>query len=157
MASSVATDLLLQKSKYELYHHDPDGTTAAIVTPDGGTTEEIVDLKEYDNFLVAAIVTALTGNGMTKLEIVANDEADFSGTTVVIKDSGTIAADALGDWAALECTAQEIAQLGAENDVELRYVAGRITVQNAADECAALYQKTNGRAFDGQTPATTIA
>ena len=45
---------------------------------------------------------------------------------VVVKDSGTMAADEVEDQAWLECTSEEIAHLGSVNGKALRYVAGRL-------------------------------
>lgn len=160
MASPTTTQKHLSRVKYEMWDHDPDGTSAAIVTPDAGTTEQIFDLSGYSGFVCGAMSSTLTGNGITKLEIVASETSDFSGETIVIKDSGTVAADAVGDWVILECTADEVKQEGLDNStpVAARYVAGRLTVANAADEAVVFYAGVEPRfASNNLTPATTIA
>lgn len=158
MASPQGLDKFLSNNKLQMWDHDPDGTAAAVVTPDAGTTTRWVDMRDYSSFVCAAMSSTLTGNGITKLEIVANTASDGSGTTVVIKDSGTVAADAVGDWVVEECSAEELRQEGADNSVNLRYVAGRLTVQNAADEAVVVYIRTEPRfAYDALTPDTTIA
>jgi len=53
----------------------------------------------------------------------------------VIKTSGAVVADALDDFVVLECSAEEISQLGNG----LRYAAARITMANAADEAKVVY------------------
>lgn len=158
MASPQASNKLRSNLKIEMWDHDPGGTSATVVSPDGGTTERWFDMNDFACFAVAAMASTLAGSGITKLEIVANTASDGSGTTVVIKDSGTIAADAVGDWAIEECTAEELAQEGADNSVSLRYVAGRITMQDAGDEAVVTYIGGEPRfAHLDLTPETTIA
>lgn len=155
MASPQASAKLFSKNFLALYDHDPGSTDAKLVSPNGGTTIRYVDMRDFHTFGVAAMASTLTGNGITKLEIVASATTAFSAVTV-IKDSGTVAADAVGDFVVEECTAEEIAQEGADAGVELRYVAGRITCQNAADEAVVAYLATPRHAYSGLT-ANTIA
>jgi len=138
MASPQSSVRLFANLAIEMWDHDPDGTGATVVTPDGGTTERWFDMRDYDKFAAIAMSSTLTGNGITKLEIVAAD--DTSGTNVtVIKDSGTVAADAVGDYVVEECTADEVRQESEDGGFTLRYVAARITVQNSADEAVVTY------------------
>lgn len=138
MASPQSSSKLLSEFLIASYDHDPGATTAVITSPDGGTTLRYVDMRDYSVFGVLATSTAMTGAGITKVEIVASATAAFSSVTV-IKDSGTVAADALGDYVLLECTAEEVAQEGADAGVDLRYVAARITEANSADEAVIVY------------------
>ena len=156
MASPQTSNKFASTQKAQMFDHDPGGTSAAVITPDGGTTERWVDMRDYGNFAVLAMSSTLTGNGITKLEIVAAD--DNTGTnTIVIKDSGTVAADAVGDYVFEECTAEEIQQESEDAGFTSRFVAGRLTVENAADEAVATYvQFTAKYAVDGLT-ADTIA
>lgn len=156
MASPTATQKIRSGLLVQLWDHDPGATSAKLVSPDGGTTIRYVDMRDYSNFSVAAMSTALTGAGITKLEIVASADTAFSSVTV-IKDSGTVAADAAFDWVMEECTAAEIAQEGADAGVELRYVAGRITEANSADEAVAVYIAIPNNPNLDLTPATTIS
>lgn len=150
MASAVATEKLFSSHKIAMYDHDPGATTAIITSADGGTTKQYVDGRDGENFAVLAKPTV--GGSITKLEIVAATDVAFT-TPVVVKDSGVVAADALADYVALECTAAEVAHLGAD----LRYLAGRITMGTATDEAAVTYIQTGLRyAKTGQT-ATTIS
>jgi hypothetical protein len=143
-----------------MWDHDPDTASAIMVTPDGGTTDRIVDLKGYGRLVVAAMSSTLTGAGITKLEIVASDSADMSTNLTVVKDSGTVAADAVGDWVVQECTAEELAQLSSDGGISpgLRYAAGRLTVANSADEAVVVYVRCEAVfSYLNLTPATTIA
>ena len=156
MASPQSSQHLASILEIEMWDHDPDATTAQVVTPDAGTTRRWYDMRDASHFMAAAMSSTLTGNGITKLEIVAAD--DTSGTnTIVIKDSGTVAADAVGDWVQQECSAEEIAQEGADNGSSPRYVAARITMANSADEAVVAYIAKGNRPHLDLTPATTIA
>lgn len=155
MASPQTSNKLFGKIPAALYDHDPGGTSATLCSPDGGTTIRYVDMRDYLAFGVLAMSSALTGNGITLLEIVASATADFSAVTV-IKTSGVVAADAVGDYVVAECTAEEIAQEGADAGVDLRYAAARLTVANAADEAVVAYIGTPRFAYSGLT-ANTIA
>jgi len=152
MASAIGTLKWLANILIQFWDHDPGATTAKLVSPDGGTTIRYLDMSLYSRFAVAAFPTVIGGGGLTKLEIVASSDAAFT-APVVVKDSGVIAADAAGDWVVLECTAEEIVQLGDD----LQYVAGRLTQATATDEAAVMYLAQPRFAHKDLTPATTIA
>lgn len=136
MASAVDTEKIGSGMFIRSYDHDPGATTAVITSPDGGTTIRTLDMSDYGNFAVIAMLSVKVGNGITKLEIIADGDGTFDGAdVVVIKDSGTVAADAVGDCVFLECAASELAPLGST----LRYVAARITCHNAGDEAVVTY------------------
>lgn len=151
MASTVGTNKVASNFYWAIFDHDPGSTSATVCTPDGGTTLRYVDLADYNHFAVLAMSSTLTGNGITKLEIVACADTTF-GSVTAVKDSSTVAADAVGDFVFEECSAEEVVQLGAT----LRYVAARITMQNAADEAVVSYLAFPKFAVDGLT-ADTIA
>lgn len=138
------------------YDHDPGATTAIVTSPDGGTTKRYLDMSLYGGFAVYATPTALTGAGITKVEIVASETVDMT-TVTVVKDSGTVVADALGDFVVLECTAAEVAQLGEAAGLNLRYVGARITEANAADEAHVVYIGYDPKFPRAALTATTIA
>lgn len=154
MASAIATDKFLTNFSLQIWDHDPAVNTAVICSPDGGTTKRYVDLRDYDHFVAAVTPGALTGAGPTLLEIVASDTITF-GNVVVIKTSGVIAADALGDWYALECSAEEVQHLA--TTYNLRYVAARVTEANAADEAVVVYIAHARRPHDAVTAADNIS
>lgn len=122
MASSISTERLSAQIKV-----DVDRIT-------GGTSVEgtWLDMQEYGSYMAIAQLFAKTGNGMTKLEILASASSDGSSPEVV-KDSGTIAADAVTDVQVLECIEQELGYLGASAGKDLRYVAARVTLHNSGD------------------------
>jgi hypothetical protein len=140
MASEISTEKVFANQAIAMFLHVPNSTNATIVSPDAGTNKIGVDLRDFGNFAALAMLSAKTGNGITKFEIVASATADFAAVTVV-KDSGVVAADALADYVALECSAEEVRQLGAD----LRYVAGRLTLANSSDRAVVTYIRSTPR------------
>lgn len=153
MASALSVEYFGSRLDIAAYDHDPGATTAVLCSPDGGTTIRYYDMRDYRKFAVVAKPTIVGGGGLTKVEIVASATTAFSSVTV-IKDSDTVAADALDDFVFLECTAEEIAHLATSAD--LRYVAARLTNATATDEVAVFYIGEPIREVSGLT-ATTIA
>lgn len=148
------------KSEYKIknYDHDPGGTSATVVSPDGGTTKYIQDMRDFSHILYQSTTSvSASSSGVTKLEIVAYEDSAGAGTAYVVKDSGTVAADAVGDEVTVECNAQEIAQIGSDNGVNLRYVTARLTCSNAGDEARVAMVAKAARAYGDLTPDTVIA
>lgn len=160
MASALATQKFCFENILQMWDHDPGATTALITTPDGGTTKRVVDMKDASRFVAAVMATVIAGGGtgLTKVEIIACDSSDGTGNVTVVKERDTIAGDAQGDWVVLECSAQELRDLSEAAGASLRYVAVRITCNNAGDEAAVVYLRQGLRhpALDS-TAATTIA
>lgn len=158
MVSPQASDVARVNGYYELCDHDPGGTSATLLSADGGSTIKYLDMKDFGRALFGVGLTIpASSSGITQVELVASAAATFS-SVVVVKDTGTIDADAVMDQVWLECAAEELAQLGSDNGVELRYVTARITCSNTGDEAVAAMIGLEPRyAYDGLTPATTIA
>lgn len=150
MASPQGYDKKFTHEKCQIFDVDADYSTAAVVTATA------LDMSLYADFRVLAMASALTGSGITKLEIVAGSDSGVTTDVTVIKDSGTVAADAVGDYVALECSALEVAQEGADAAADLRYVAVRLTNDNAGDEAVICTMATARYPEDGLT-ATTIS
>lgn len=156
---------MAQTSKHVSQHltitqwkHDPDSASATVTTPDAGTTERWVDMALYEHFGVTALLTIIgSSSGITLLEIVAASDTD--GTAIAqIVTSGAFDADALGDWAFVECNAEQVRAKAVANSTVLRYVAARITCSNSGDEATVTYIGMNPKwAKSGLTAATTIA
>lgn len=138
MASAQSSQCFLARHFVRSYDHDPGSTSAVITSPDGGTTIRTLDMSLYGRFIASAMTSVLGGNGITKLEIIAAATATMA-SAEVIKDSGTVAVDAVGDNVVLECSAEEVAQIGAAAGKELRYVAARVTCHHAGDEAVVTY------------------
>jgi hypothetical protein len=150
MPSAVSSEKIGSGIYVKSFDHDPGATTAVLASPDGGTTIRYLDLKEYHTVSVMAKPNIVAAGGLTKLELVASATTSFSSVTS-IKDSGTVAADALDDNVFLECTASEVAQLGST----LRYIAARLTHATNTDESTVTYVAVPVRSYTGLT-ATSI-
>lgn len=150
MASAVSSEKIGSALYVKSYDHDPGATTAVLAGPDGGTTIRYMDMKDYDVVGVLVKPNIVGGGGTTKVEIVASATTSFS-SVVVVKDSGTVAADALDDNVFLECTASEVVQLGST----LRYIAARLTNATNTDEATVTYIGIPKRKYSGLT-ATSI-
>lgn len=158
MASALDSQKIGSSLIVRSYDHDPGATSAVVTSADGGTTKILWDAKEICDFMVIAKPNIVGGNGITKLEIVAFIDGDSTGagTAYVIKDSGAVVADALDDNVVEECTVGEIAQIGTDNGVSLRYVGARLTMATNTDEATVTYVGTPKRAYKNLT-ATDIA
>ena len=145
MASSVSTDKLFTTHAIRSYDFDPNSTAATDVA--------WVDLRDYSNFAVIVMSSALTGNGPAAFKILANSDSAGGGTDVEVKAHAIASApDAVGDCLVLECTAEEIAELASDNSSALRYVSANIAMANAADEAVVTYIRTGARfQHDGMT------
>jgi hypothetical protein len=138
MASAAATQKFFANNKVEMFHHAPAAAATEQSVKAGATTTTWKDLRDYDGFAVLAMLGLKTGNGLIELSIYAAE--DDSGTNATeIKTSGVVAADAVGDYVMLECSAEEIAQLGRAAGYDLRYVAGYVDCHHDDDEVEVTY------------------
>lgn len=154
MASTQASKKIFANQVIQMWDHDPAVNTAVIVSPDGGTTIRTVDMRDCNQFAVIAMTTILGGAGINLLEIIASETVNMA-SAVVVKTSGAVVADAMGDYVVEECTAAEVGALGTANSKDLRFVAGRITTDNAGDEAVVTYVQNRVRfAQDGLTVDT---
>lgn len=153
MASSVATDKFACNNKVEMFHHAPADAATEQSVKQGATTTTWKDLRDYDGFFVMAMTGLLVGNGMIELSIYAAEDASGTNATE-IKTTGAVAADAVGDYVYVECSAEEIAHVGEAAGYDLRYVAGYIDCHHNDDEIEVVYIRTGAkRAADGLTAA----
>jgi hypothetical protein len=157
MASTQSSMKLFANQAIEMFDHDPGSTAATLCSADGGTTINYVDMRDCGKFAVAAMASTLTGSGITLLEIVACPDTAFTANVTQIKTSGTVAADAVGDYVVEECTAEEVNALGKASSLDLRYAAARLTCQNAADEAVVVYIQADLRFGYSGVTADTIA
>lgn len=150
MASSVSIEKFFANNACSSVDADADYTTAAAVSGNW------LDLRDFAGYAAIVNPQALTGAGLTLVEIVAAD--DTSGTNITqIKTSGAVVADAIADYVALECTAEEIAHLSAASGYDLRYVNVRLTADNAADEFRVFNVRYGAKHAQTGLTATTIS
>lgn len=139
MATAVTSQKFASNNAVLSYDHDPGATTAIITSPDGGTTKRVVAMTNYEVFAVGAMTSvSASSSGITKVEIVGCTDSSGSNPTVVV-DSGTVAADAVGDFVYVECTAAQVKEVGDAASLTLTHVAARLTCSNAGDEAVVTY------------------
>ena len=157
MASSVSTDRLACRRKMLMFYHAPAAAATEQSVKAGDTTETWQAFKGYGSFQVAAMTALLGGSGMIELSIYAAESAAGANATE-IKTSGVIAADAVGDWAMLECTAEEVNHIGKPLGYDFTHIVAYIDCQHANDEVAVVYILDDPLfKYDALPPATTIA
>jgi hypothetical protein len=97
-----------------------------IAAPGATTLQTVgasVDMQKFKCFLASYFKATGTGN-LTTFQLIAGDKSDFSGNNVTIFSDAwpVLQPDAAGNQVFLECTAQQIARLAADNGYALRYV-----------------------------------
>lgn len=130
MADPVIAEVKKLSQEVKTEYFEATGTAAATVY--GGWHE----ITNYNAAMVKAKAAALTGDGITKLEIIGNSEVDGSGTTFVVEDKDLVASgapDAVGDTLILETDGTHIVHFANEASVKPKAIAVRITLDNSAD------------------------
>jgi hypothetical protein len=155
MASAVSTETIRSEWRLEGCDHDPGGTSATLVSADGGTTLKYLDLRDYDKVGVLCVSTIFgDSTDVTLLEIIASDTVAFT-NKVVVKTSGTIALSAIPDQAWLECSAEEVQHLATTYD--LRYVTARVTCGHAGHEAVVVLMGHARRPHTAITPSYIVS
>ncbi len=151
MASAVTTQRFFDRHSIKAFDHDPNASTAIVVSGDGGTTKNYLDMRGYETFALDVMNSVSTSSsGPTLVEILAADDTTGTNATV-ITTSGTVASVTVGDNILVECTAAQIAEVSAAGGFALRYVTGRITCSNSGDECVVNMIRSGGPAFLNQS------
>ena len=105
-----------------------------------------VDMRDFERFVAAYFRSVDTTAGVAVFKILANSEADGSGTDVILVshdlDDDT---DAVGDQVFLECSAEQLADASTTASGLLRYVSVSITPGDNGEEAIILYIRTNAR------------
>lgn len=153
MASAVTTDKLFSRMSLRSYDHDPGSTSAVVVSSDGGTTKNYLDMTGYSDFAVICMTSVSTSSsGPTLVEILAADDTAGTNATVVVT-SGTVASTHVGDNVCVQCTAAQMKEVLAT----ARYATARITCSNAGDECVVMMGRFNPRAPQSGLTSNLIA
>lgn len=134
MASPQESLGFLANHKVTAYEFDSDADPHAVAW---------IDMRGYREFTALVFHTVGTTKVDT-IEIIADQNSDGSGTNIVVKkhasdgDAGFI--DAVGDYAFISCTAEEIAQEAADaGQSNVRYVSVNLELGNAGDEAVIVY------------------
>jgi hypothetical protein len=143
MVSPLLTSFFAESFVFANFLHAPGSAGASVVTPDAGVTLRTVDVSLFPNFAAMVALSArgvvstgptVLSAGITRVEIVASASPTMS-SPVVVKDSGVVVQDAIGDTVFLECSDDDVQALGAT----YRYVAVRVTTSHADDQALAAY------------------
>jgi hypothetical protein len=152
--SAVAVAKIADNFSIRSYLNAPAGTTAGILTTDGGTTKISDAIGAYANFAFKYLQTVSTSGG-TVVDIWASDDAAGATNAFQVKTSGAISAMAIGKEVFLECSAAEIKALSDANGYASAYVWAKITTGSTADRAAVTIIKANPRnPTKGLTAAT---
>ncbi len=134
MASAVTTNKIASNFAVKMYKHNPDTTAATVVSIDAGTTKNYVPMLNYGAFFFGVENHLSTSaSGPTLLEIIAATDSSGTNATAVVT-SGTLASVTAGDFAFIECTNEQIEEVGRASSLAFTHVTGRITTSNSGDE-----------------------
>ena len=138
MASAVTSNKLSSLLAIESYDHDPGATTAVVTSADGGTTPKWVPLKDFGAFGVQARPTVVTADGITLLEIVGATDSAGTNVTAIVVHAASVT-NVLGEYVWLECTAEQVNEVGKAAGYNFTHVAARLTMATATDEANVTY------------------
>lgn len=138
MATAVTTNKIASVMALKLFDHDPGASSAVVVSGDGGTTKNYLAMRDYEGFCVLAMNSVSTSSsGPTLVEILGATDSSGTNATVIVT-SGTVASVTVGDNIFVECTAEQINEVGKAAGYNFTHVTGRITCSNSGDECVVL-------------------
>ena len=152
MASPQAYDKFGANNKLVSFPVDEDLTTADVAVSVGTGAEVWLDMKGFSGVFVVVTGINLGGTGVEAVSIIGDSDSDgTSGTNVTIATSGDSAMTGEGGYLTVECSAEQMAQEGADNSVALRYIGIEVENQHSGDEVVVTVIRYGGRAFDGLT------
>lgn len=134
MASPQAPKKLTSELMVSQVHDGSDRTTAAVIpVSEANVSGTWFDMKDYSEVMVIASLHARTDN-IEEFSIQADEDSDGGdGNVAIASHSDPTGADAKSDRVVLECTAEQLAQEGADNSKDLRYISAKVKTGNSAD------------------------
>lgn len=144
MATAVTSQKFASTHAMESYDHDPGATTAIVTSPDGGTTQRWVAMRDYGDFAVQARPTVVGGDGITLLEIVAATDSAGTDVTVILAHAASTTTT-LDKYVNLEVTDEQINEVGKAASKNFTHVAARLTMATATDEANVTYVRWLGK------------
>jgi hypothetical protein len=144
MATAVTSQKFASTHAMELYDHDPGATTAVVTSPDGGTTQRWVAMRDFAGFSVMAKPSVVAANGITLLEIVGATDSSGTNVTVVLAHAASIT-DSLNEYVFLEVTAEQVNEVGKAAGYNFTHVAARLTMATNTDEAVVAYVRWPAR------------
>lgn len=156
MATAVTSQKVQSRLAITSYDHDPNGTGAYVVSPDGtnALTPRWVPMRDFDEFYVQVRPTIVAANGVTLLEIVGASDSSGTDITVILAHAASIT-DTLDKYLGLEVNVDQINEVGNAAGKKFTHVAARITMATNTDEANATYIRTAKRAFRNLTVDTS--
>lgn len=156
MATAVTSQKVQSRLAVTSYDHDPNGTGAYVVSPDGtnGTSQKWVAMRDFDEFYVQARPTIVAANGITLLEIVGATDSSGTNITVILAHAASIT-DTLDKYLGLEVNCDQINEVGKAASFNFTHVAARLTMATNTDEANVTYIRTGKRAYRNLTVDTS--
>jgi len=156
MVTAVSTEKFAANNMAEAFIHMPAAAATEQSVKAGATATTWRAMRDYEGFAVLAVQGVLGGNGMIKLSIYAATDASASDPTE-IKTTGTIAADAIGDYTFLEVSADDIQQIGKAAGYDFTHVTAYIDCHHNDDEVAVTYVRYGAKHCESGLTAETIS
>ena len=156
--SGVTIEQIFANASIKNYDHDPGSTAAVVVSGDGGTTKNYLALAPYTNFVLDVMTSVSTSSsGPSTVSIVAATDSSGTNKTIIVTTTPSTASTHVGDNIVLECTAQQVNEVGKAAGYNFTHVAGRLTCNNSGDEAAVCYIRAKPKYPQSALTATTIA
>ncbi len=158
MTTAVATEKLFANAMIESFIHMPADAATEQSVKAGATDTTWRSMRDYTGFAVIAVQGVLGGTGMIELSIYG--AVDSAGTSAVeIKTTGAIVANAIGDYAVLEVSAEDIKQVGLDESTPLvfTHVVAYIDSQHNDDEQGVTYIRHGAKHRTSGLTSTTIS
>ena len=158
MASPQAALHFMSRNKVDFFNVDADLTTAAVPVAISNAGAAVwLDMKGYSGvFFLVGLVNA-GGTGPEAVTIVADEDSDGGDGNVEIKASTSDAVTAEGGYMVVEATAEQLAQEGADNSKNLRYVSIKLEMHHSGDEAAVFAVRYGPRFAHGTLTAGSAA
>ncbi len=156
MVTAVATEKLFANAKIESFIHMPAAGATEQSVKAGATATTWRAMRDYGGFAVIAVQGVLGGSGMIKLSIYAAEDASASQATE-IKTTGAILTNAIGDYAVLEVSAEDIQQIGKAAGYDFTHVTAYIDSNHNDDEQGVTYIRFGAKHRKSGLTATYIS
>lgn len=158
MVTALATEKLFSNCCIESFIHMPAAGATEQSVKAGATATTWRAMRDYEGFAVIAVQGVKGGNGMIELSIYAATD-DAASNATEIKTTGVIAADAIGDYAVLEVSMEEIEQIGQALATPLHFthVTAYIDSHHNDDEQGVTYIRYGCKRPHRGLTATTIS
>lgn len=156
MVTAVSIEKLFANQCIESFIHMPAAGTTEQSVKAGATATTWRAMRDYEGFAVIAVQGVLGGNGMIELSIYAATDDSASDATE-IKTTGVIACDAIGDYAVLEVSVEDIQQIGKAAGYDFTHVTAYIDSHHNDDEQGVTYIRYGAKHCQSGLTATTIS